>query len=42
MGLPHLLREDLISPLDQANECRWVGEAGVLANQIGIEDPTGP
>ena len=37
-----LLREDLIRPLDQANEYGWVGEASVLADQIGIQDPTGP
>jgi len=39
---PCLLREDFISPLDQANECCWVGEGSILADQISIQDPTGP
>jgi len=37
-----LLREDLVRPLDQANESCWVGEDGILAEQVGLEDPTGP
>ncbi len=37
-----LLREDLVRPLDEADEYCWVGEDRILADEVDIQDPTGP
>src|SRR5439155_2328149 len=38
----HLLREDLVRPLDERHERRRVGERGVLPGKVVDQDPTGP